>query len=165
MTTTDRLPSVRVADFVVDRVAAAIGGVPPEQGGALLGVPGLDYVTGFLHDAGAATTGVVYHNSEWLIGEIAAVEQRTAARFKGVIHSHPERMPVPSAQDRREYAESLRLNTQLGRYIAPIVTHDVHTPPQAHELVLGPARISLFGAVRDADGVAVDPVRPVVVPV
>lgn len=165
MTTTDRLPAVRVADFVVDRVAAAIGGVPPEQGGALLGVPGLDYVTGFVHDAEATTTGVVYHNSEWLIREIAAVEERTAARFKGVIHSHPARMPVPSAQDRREYAESLRLNAQMGRYIAPIVTHDVATPPQAHELVLGPARISFFGAVRDGGGVSVDPVRPVVVPV
>lgn len=160
------LPAVRVADFVVDRIAAAIGGVPPEQGGALLGVPGLDYVTGFVHDAGAATTGVVYHNSEWLIREIASVEERTAARFKGVIHSHPERMPVPSAQDRREYAESLRLNAHLGRYVAPIVTHDVRTPPRAHELVLGPARISFFGAVREAGGgAAVDPVRPVVVPV
>lgn len=165
MTTTEPLPAVRVADFVVDRIAAAIGGVPPEQGGALLGVPGLDYVTGFLHDAGAATTGVVYHNSEWLIREIAAVEEKTAARFKGVIHSHPARMPMPSAQDRREYAESLRLNARLSRYVAPIVTHDVAAPPEAHELVLGPARISFFGAVRTDAGVSVDPVRPVVVPV
>ncbi|NUR28724.1 MAG: ThiF family adenylyltransferase [Catenulispora sp.] len=159
------LTPVRVADYVLDAIAARIGAVAPEQGGALLGLPGLDYVTGFLHDADAATTGTRYQNTDWLIAAIAEREAATAARFKGVVHSHPAGMPVPSGQDRSEYAESLRLNPQLARYLAPIVTHDVETPLAGHEVRLGPARISFYGAARTPDGVEVAPVRPVVVPI
>ncbi|MBW8806085.1 MAG: ThiF family adenylyltransferase [Catenulisporales bacterium] len=156
---------MRVADFVLDAIATRIGAVAPEQGGALLGLPGLDYVTGFLHDAGAAATGTRYQNSDRLIAAIAERESSTAARFKGIVHSHPAGMPVPSAQDRSEYAESLRLNPQLARYLAPIVTHDVDTPLAGHEVRLGPARISFYGAERADGGVEVAPVRPVVVPI
>jgi len=92
------LTPVRVADYVLDAIAARIGAVAPEQGGALLGLPGLDYVTGFLHDAGAATTGTRYQNTDWLIAAIAEREAATAARFKGVVHSHPAGMPVPSGR-------------------------------------------------------------------
>jgi len=158
------LVPVRVADFVLDAVAARIGAVEPEQGGALLGLPGVDYVTEFLHDAGAATTGTRYQNTDWLIGAIGVREAASAARFKGIVHSHPRGMPVPSSQDQAEYAESLRLNPQLTRYLAPIVTHDVDTPLAGHEVRLGPARISFYGAERAADGFALTPVRPVVVP-
>jgi molybdopterin/thiamine biosynthesis adenylyltransferase len=159
------LTPVRVADYVLDAIAARIGALAPEQGGALLGLPGLDYVTGFLHDAGAATTGSRYQNTDWLITAVAERERASAARFKGIVHSHPLGMPVPSGQDRAEYAESLRLNPQLARYLAPIVTHDVDTPLAGHEVRLGPARISFFGAHRTADGVQVEPVRPMVVPI
>jgi len=159
------LTPVRVADFVLDAIAARIGAVAPEQGGALLGLPGLDYVTAFLHDAGAATTGTRYQNTDWLITAIGEREAATAARFKGVVHSHPAGMPVPSSQDRSEYAESLRLNPQLARYLAPIVTHDVDTPLAGHEVRLGPARISFYGAERVDGGVRLAPVRPVVVPI
>lgn len=159
------LTPVRVADYVLDAIAARIGAVAPEQGGALLGLPGLDYVTGFLHDAGAATTGSRYQNTDWLIAAVAEREGATAARFKGIVHSHPAGMPVPSGQDHSEYAESLRLNPQLARYLAPIVTHDVDTPLAGHEVRLGPARISFYGAHRTADGVQVEPMRPVVVPI
>jgi hypothetical protein len=159
------LTPVRVADYVLDAVAARIGAVAPEQGGALLGLPGLDYVTGFLHDAEAVTTGSRYQNTDWLIAAIGEREAATAARFKGIVHSHPAGMPVPSGQDRSEYAESLRLNPQLARYLAPIVTHDVETPLAGHEVRLGPARISFYGADRTPDGVQVAPVRPVVVPI
>jgi hypothetical protein len=159
------LTPVRVADFVLDAIAARIGAVAPEQGGALLGLPGLDYVTEFIHDAGAATTGTRYQNTDWLIAAIGAREAATAARFKGIVHSHPRGMPVPSGQDRSEYAESLRLNPQLARYLAPIVTHDVDTPLAGHEVRLGLARISFYGAERTPEGFALTPVRPVVVPV
>ncbi|NUR58909.1 MAG: thiamine biosynthesis protein ThiF [Catenulispora sp.] len=159
------LTPVRVADYVLDAIAARIGAVAPEQGGALLGLPGVDYVTGFLHDAGAATTGSRYQNTDRLIAAIAEREGATAARFKGIVHSHPPGMPVPSGQDRSEYAESLRLNPHLARYLAPIVTHDVDTPLAGHEVRLGPARISFYGAHRAPDGVQVEPVRPVVVPI
>lgn len=159
------LTPVRVADFVLDAIAARIGAVEPEQGGALLGLPGLDYVTEFIHDAGAATTGTRYQNTDRLIAAIGAREAASAARFKGIVHSHPRGMPVPSGQDQAEYAESLRLNPQLARYLAPIVTHDVETPPAGHEVSLRPARISFFGAERASDGFVLAPVHPVVVPV
>lgn len=158
------LAPVRVADFVLDAIAARIGAVEPEQGGALLGLPGLDYVTEFIHDAGAATTGSRYQNTDWLIQAIGTREAASAARFKGIVHSHPRGMPVPSGQDQSEYAESLRLNPQLARYLAPIVTHDVGAPPGGHEVVLGPARISFYGAERGAEGFVLAPIRPVVVP-
>src|ERR1700759_4481648 len=93
------LTPVRVADFVLDAIAARIGAVGPEQGGALVGLPGLDYVPGFIHDADAATTGTRYQNTDWLIAAIGAREAATAARFKGIVHSHPRGMPVPSGQD------------------------------------------------------------------
>ncbi|MEY9934704.1 ketopantoate reductase [Catenulispora sp. GP43] len=159
------LTPVRVADFVLDAIAARVGAVEPEQGGALLGLPGLDYVTEFIHDGGAATTGTRYQNTDWLIAAIGAREAATAARFKGIVHSHPRGMPVPSSQDQAEYAESLRLNPLLARYLAPIVTHDVDTPLAGHEVRLGPARISFYGAERASDGFVLAPVRPVVVPV
>ncbi len=159
------LTPVRVADFVLDAIAARIGAVEPEQGGALLGLPGLDYVTEFIHDAGAATTGTRYQNTDALIGAIGAREAATAARFKGIVHSHPRAMPVPSGQDQSEYAESLRLNPQLARYLAPIVTHDVDTPLAGHEVRLGPARISFYGSSRAPGGMTLTPLRPVVVPV
>jgi molybdopterin/thiamine biosynthesis adenylyltransferase len=159
------LTPVRVADFVLDAIAARIGAVEPERGGALLGLPGLDYATEFLHDAGAATTGTRYQNTDQLIESIGAREAASAARFKGIVHSHPFGMPVPSRQDQAEYAESLRLNPQLARYLAPIVTHDVDTPPAGHEVLLGPARISFFGAERATEGFVLAPVQPVVVPV
>ena len=159
------LTPVRVADFVLDAIAARVGAVEPEQGGALLGLPGSDYVTEFIHDADAATTGTRYQNTDWLIAAIGAREAATAARFKGIVHSHPRGMPVPSSQDQAEYAESLRLNPLLARYLAPIVTHDVDTPLAGHEIRLGPARISFYGSERAADGFRLAPVRPVVVPV
>lgn len=159
------LTPVRVADFVLDAIAARIGAVEPEQGGALLGLPGLDYLTEFIHDAGAATTGTRYQNTDRLIAAIGAREAASAARFKGIVHSHPRGMPVPSSQDQAEYTESLRLNPQLARYLAPIVTHDVDTPLAGHEVRLGQARISFFGAERASDGFVLAPVQPVVVPV
>lgn len=158
------MPSVRIIDLVIDQIASRLGAVPPEQGGALLGTPDGDTITAFIHDADAATTGVVYHNTDWLISEIERIEQHTAARFKGIVHSHPLGMPVPSGQDRSEYALSLRMNAALPRYLAPIVTHDTTTPPGGHELILGPARISFFGmALREGEPV-LKPLHPRVVP-
>ncbi|GIH26374.1 hypothetical protein Aph01nite_46840 [Acrocarpospora phusangensis] len=158
-------PAVRIADYVLDRVAATLGATAPEQGGALLGVPGADVVTLFLHDESAEVTSVLYHNSDRLIEEIGRVERGTAARFKGIAHSHPGGMATPSGQDRAEFARSLALNPALTRYLAPIVTHDADTPLEGHELALDGCRISFFGATRTESGPRVAPVRPVVLPI
>ncbi|GAA0413133.1 hypothetical protein Acor_11330 [Acrocarpospora corrugata] len=163
--TSARLPVVRVADYALDGIAATLGAVTPEQGGALLGIPGSDTVTQFVHDRSADVTSVRYHNTDWLIQEINQVERRTAARFKGIIHSHPRGMPYPSGQDRSEFARSLELNTALTRYLAPIVTHDVTTALDGHELVLDGCRMSFFGASQSESGLRLTPMRPVVLPV
>ncbi|MER6950822.1 Mov34/MPN/PAD-1 family protein, partial [Nonomuraea sp. NPDC000554] len=155
---------VRVTDHALDAIVARIGGVPPEAGGALLGPPGTDLVTGLVLDEQAAVTDVRYRTSEWLIEEVGRVQRAGAARFKGIAHSHPAALPRPSDQDRREFGRSLGLNPHLGRFLAPIVTHD-DRPPQAHELVSHGIRVSWFGAVSVAGRTEVLPMHPLVLPV
>ncbi|MER7247637.1 ThiF family adenylyltransferase [Kribbella sp. NPDC000426] len=140
--------TIRITDYAVHRINEALGENPPEQGGVLFGPPESTTVTSFVHDVGAQTTGSVYHNSPWIIAEIERIESVTPATFKGVVHSHPHYVPQPSSQDLREYTETLRSNPQMTAYVAPIVTHDVATPPARHEFLLGQARFSFFRAER-----------------
>ncbi|MFJ3922819.1 HesA/MoeB/ThiF family protein [Streptomyces sp. NPDC090022] len=155
---------VHVFDYVIEQVGTDIGRTRPEQGGALLGLRGRDVLTAFVHDAHAHVTRVEYSNTSWLLEEIVRREASGTERFKGIVHSHPLGMPHPSGQDHREYGRTLESVSELGRYIAPIVTHDVHTPGRPHELFTDTARMSFFGAVWAARGVRLDPMRPVVVP-
>ncbi|MBB1258563.1 ThiF family adenylyltransferase [Streptomyces alkaliterrae] len=155
---------VHVFDHVIDQVATALGQVGPEQGGALLGLRGRDVLTAFVHDAHAHVTRVEYSNTSWLLEEITRREGAGPERFKGIVHSHPRGMPYPSRQDHREYGRALEAVPELGRYIAPIVTHDADTPLEQHELLHGGARVSFYSASRTARGVRLEPLRPVVVP-
>ncbi|MFD7554927.1 ThiF family adenylyltransferase [Streptomyces sp. NPDC059835] len=155
---------VHVFDYVIDQVGKDIGRVRPEQGGALLGLRGRDVLTGFVHDAHAQVTRVEYSNTGWLLDEIGRQEAAGPIRFKGIVHSHPLGMPHPSGQDHREYGRTLEAVPDLGRYIAPIVTHDTTTPLGRHELAVENARMSFFGATWTARGVQLQPLRPVVVP-
>ncbi|MFG2875026.1 ThiF family adenylyltransferase [Streptomyces sp. NPDC048337] len=155
---------VHVFDYVIDQVGKDIGRTRPEQGGALLGLRGRDVLTGFVHDAHAQVTRVEYSNTAWLLDEIGRQEAAGPIRFKGIVHSHPLGMPHPSRQDHREYGRTLEAVPDLGRYIAPIVTHDLTTPLDRHELAVENARMSFFGAMWTARGVQLQPLRPVVVP-
>ncbi|WP_432193703.1 ThiF family adenylyltransferase [Streptomyces sp. bgisy027] len=157
--------SVRIFDFVLDALDGTLGAVQPEQGGALLGLRGQDVVTSFIHDPTARVTRVEYQNSPWLLEEITRREQAGAERFKGIVHSHPARTPQPSGQDRYEFATALETNPQLGRYIAPIVTHDALSALAQHELRTGRgARISFFCGTFNGPRFALERMRPVVVP-
>lgn len=155
---------VRVTDHALAAIVGRVGGVAPESGGALLGPPGTDLVTGLVLDEQAAVTDVRYHTSDWLIEEVGRIQREGAARFKGIVHSHPAALPEPSEQDRREYGRSLGLNSHLGRFLAPIVTHD-DRPPGPHELVSRGIRVSWFCAVSVAGRTEVLPMHPLVVPV
>ncbi|NUW31068.1 ThiF family adenylyltransferase [Nonomuraea sp. SMC257] len=155
---------VRITDHALRAIVTRIGGVPPEAGGALFGPPGTDLVTGLLPDERATATDVRYHTSAWLIEQAARTQRDGAARFKGIVHSHPADLPEPSGQDRREFGRSLGLNPHLGRFLAPIVTHD-DRPPAAHELVSGGVRVSWYGAVSAEGRVEVLPMHPLVLPV
>ena len=157
---------IHVFDFVLDALTEQLAPRRPEQGGALLGLHGRDVVTAFVHDAAVPGTQVEYQPTEWLLAGVAQREQLGSERFKGVVHSHPPGMPVPSGQDQREYARTLASVTDLGRCLAPIVTHDPHSPLERHELRLGrQARISFFVAVPGAERAVVQRAEPVVVPV
>ena len=143
---------MQFTDSVIGHIYSAIGAVPPEQGGALLGFPESNWVTSFIHDADASTGHAVYHNSRWLIGEIERREQTGPERFMGIVHSHPAMMPHPSGQDLSEYRTTLQQNQRMLAYVAPIITHDVTQPLAEHEFAVMQARYSVFLAVRSDDG-------------
>lgn len=155
---------VHVFDYVIDQVGKDIGRTRPEQGGALLGLWGRDVLTGFVHDAHAQVTRVEYSNTLWLLDEIRRQEAAGPIRFKGIVHSHPRGMPHPSQQDHHAYGRALEAVPELGRYIAPIVTHDVTSGLDRHEIAVENGRMSFFGAMWTARGVQLQPMRPVVVP-
>ena len=155
---------VRVTDHALAAIVDRIGAVVPEAGGALLGPPGTDLVTHLLPDEEATVTSVQYRTSARLIEDVERIQRGGAARFKGIVHSHPAELPEPSEQDLREFGRSLALNPHLGRYLAPVVTHD-DRPPAAHEVVSGGVRVSWFGAVSVAGQAEVLPMHPLVLPV
>ncbi|WP_030245974.1 MULTISPECIES: ThiF family adenylyltransferase [unclassified Streptomyces] len=156
---------VRIFDFVLDALDGTLGAVQPEQGGALLGLRGQDVVTSFIHDPTARVTRVEYQNSQWLLDEITRREQSGAQRFKGIVHSHPARTPQPSHQDRHEFATALEANPELGRYIAPIVTHDGGSTLGPHELRPSPGvRISFFCGTFDGPRFTLERMRPIRIP-
>ena len=157
--------SLKITDFALADMVASLGSVPPEQGGAMLGVPGADVVTSFIHDKPAVVSQVRYHNSDWLIDEVARRERSGPERFKGVVHSHPHAMPAPSGQDCREFGESLRLNPELARYLAGIVTLSPEVSPGEHQLLLGGALFSFFGASWTGQKLRLMCLRPVVIPI
>lgn len=159
------LTPVRIGDWVIDQIADTIGAAVPESGGALLGLPHLDWITGYLHDSAATTTATRYANSTTLLDAVAAAETHGHARFAGIIHSHPAAVSEPSVDDQREYGRTLALTPHLTGYIAPIVTHDVDAPPQPHQIVYGPIRISFYRATAASPGCTVQQARPVVVPI
>ncbi|MDG4816531.1 ThiF family adenylyltransferase [Micromonospora sp. WMMD956] len=157
--------AVTITDYALTDIVATLGAVRPEQGGALLGLPGSDLVTSFVHDTPAVVTTVRYHNSDWLLDEVTRREQQGPERFKGIVHSHPAGVPQPSSQDCSEFGESLRLNPELGRYLAGIVTLTPEVDPDEHQLTLGPALCSFFGASWAGPRLSVRRMRPVVVPI
>lgn len=157
--------TIRVTDSALAAIASSLGTVPPEQGGAMLGAAGADVVTSFIHDAPAVVSRARYHNSDWLLETIAERERARPERFKGIVHSHPGGMPGPSSQDCHEFGESLRRNPELGRYLAAIVTLTPDLDPAEHQLVLGDALFSFFGASWIGEELRLFRMRPAVMPI
>lgn len=155
----------RIADIVLEDVVATVGSRPAESGGALLGSRDDVSVTRFIFDPDAVTGQSVYHNSDKLLKVIRAAEESGPERFLGILHSHPRSVTRPSGQDLSEFRWFLEENPDADCYISPIVTFDVRSPLDPHELVLGGARFSFYVSRWTRDGVVTEPSRPVVLPV
>jgi len=111
-----------IFDTVLEKIAATVGSLPVETGGALLG----DYTSGvindFIFDEDAETTSVSYIPSRRLVDRVNEAEYSNRLQFKGVLHSHPGDFDIPSGPDANSFFEGLRANPELSRYLAPIVT-------------------------------------------
>lgn len=111
-----------VFDTFLDQVAATIGRLPVETGGAILGDYTSGVVTRFIFDAHAETTEASYTPSVVLGTVVNQAEQESRLQFKGIVHSHPGNFDVPSGPDARAFLQGLTDNPELPRFLAPIVT-------------------------------------------
>lgn len=157
---------VHVGDWVLRAIEAALGVPPPERGGALLGPPGRPTVTRFEPDPDAECTAASYVPSRELALRVKQVERDQGLELKGLVHSHPGTVDVPSEQDARELAVGLAQNPHLASYLAPLVTRAERPGPLgAHELALPSGKISFHAALRlRGGGTRVAPARAREVP-
>lgn len=156
--------------FVLDSVTRQIAKLltyPPEHGGAIFGLVGKNLITRLIFDSEAETTSITYVPSVSLTQTIRSVEAADPKiELKGIVHSHPNGLSHPSAEDESRLEEGLALNPQITLYVAPIVTR-MHTgSPDNHQLVIEDCTISFFGASRRRRcGIRVQPVEVREVPV
>ena len=107
---------------VLCRIMCTVGAFPAETGGILLGPVGSEDITGFFFDSGATCSGATYSpdhvtlarklKDDWLPYGID---------FKGFVHSHPGRLDRLSAGDLRYIRRLLQVNTDMDRFLAPLV--------------------------------------------
>jgi proteasome lid subunit RPN8/RPN11 len=152
---------VYVCDWVLRDIAADLGAHPPERGGALLGPQGRPLVTRFVADPDAATTSASYSPSRVLDHRVKDIERESSLELKGIVHSHPRGLDHPSEHDARELAVGLRLNGHMPCYLAPILTSPAEGELEAHEVALGPGKVSFYAAHRTRAGGAVVRALPV----
>ncbi|MBO3752092.1 ThiF family adenylyltransferase [Streptosporangiaceae bacterium NEAU-GS5] len=169
-------------DSVLRDIDEHVAAYQPERGGALMGPIGQPVVSLFLPDPHAAATHVTYTTSDRLRKRVSEVEGADQGlELKGIVHSHPGGMNVPSGGDHVAFADSLRRAPWLGRFICPIVT--VHSgvgepgrhgrgqgsrpawPGDTHRLPLPHGTMSVYVAeARTDDAVKVVAAYPRVLP-
>jgi proteasome lid subunit RPN8/RPN11 len=156
---------VLVSDAVLRAIETEIAAHAPERGGALLGPRGHPLVTHLVADPGAESSGASWRPSRGLDASVKALERGEGLELKGLVHSHPPGVLEPTAQDRDELAEGLRLNGHMPSYLAPIVARATGAPIAPHEVALPSGRVAFFAAYRTRGGGAeVRPLRVRIVP-
>jgi proteasome lid subunit RPN8/RPN11 len=137
-------------DKVLAEIGAELAAHEPERGGALLGLPYSNVVCHFVRDPEAQTSGASYLPSRGLTDAVQAYERAFGLQFFGIVHSHPGGYDQPSSQDHNAFSNSLRVNTHLSAFVAPIVTLDrVAAKERLNEISLPPqGRLTLYTAYR-----------------
>jgi len=154
-----------VCDWVLRDVGADLAALPPERGGALLGLPGRPLLTRYEPDPTAAAGARSWAPSRALAARVQELEREEGLELKGLVHSHPRGLDRPSEQDALELGEGLRRNGHLASYLGPIVCEGAPPPRLPHELALGAAKIAFFAGWRTGAGAArVAPLAVQVIP-
>ena len=154
-----------VCDWVLRDVGADLAALPPERGGALLGLPGRPLITRYEPDPDAASGARSWAPSRTLAARVQNLEREEGLELKGLVHSHPHGLDRPSEQDALEVGEGLRRNGHLACYLVPIVCEGSPAPQLPHELAMGAGKIAFFAGWRAGAGPArVAPLAVRVVP-
>jgi len=154
-----------VCDWVLRDIGADLAALPPERGGALLGLPGRALVTHYEPDPAAASGARSWAPSRALATRVKQLEREDGLELKGLVHSHPCGLDRPSEQDALELGEGLRRNGHLAAYLAPIVCEGASPPRSPYELALGAGKIAFFAGWRAGAGAArVAPLAVKVIP-
>lgn len=112
-----------ITDTALRKIAGTVGQRVPESGGALMGPAGADLVTDFIFDSQASVTGASYVPSEWLQKAVNQAESSEGTlTLKGILHSHPGGMNMPSSTDLESFETYLRANSSLENFAAIICT-------------------------------------------
>jgi proteasome lid subunit RPN8/RPN11 len=137
-------------DKVLTEIGNELAAFEPERGGALLGLPYSNVVCSFLRDPEARTSGATYQPSAGLTESVQTYERAFGLQFFGIVHSHPGGYDQPSSQDHNAFSNSLRLNTHLSAFVAPIITLDREAASdRLNEISLSPrGRLTLYVAYR-----------------
>ncbi len=161
-----------VLDRVLDAIEHDVAAHSPERGGALFGSTEVPLVCGFVHDRWAATTGASYNASRGtsgiaesdgsLEGAVRLIEEVSALRYRGTVHSHPGCLDRPSSQDLIAFGDSLRRNPWMADFLGPIVTREWAGELASHELQLPSGKISWFAAMERPSAGGLTLHRPVV---
>ncbi len=147
---------VRIKASVVDEIRRTVGSLPAEQGGALGGDREIGCITHFYFDRSARRTGATYSPDYRRLNRLFRDEWNPAGvNLLGIVHSHPPGARHPSGGDMVYAGAILAGIPELDRLVLPIVV----TEPDSGRFELLP-----FAAVRDGDGIRIEPLRLVVEP-
>jgi proteasome lid subunit RPN8/RPN11 len=153
---------IYITKDVLRQIEHEISDRPPEQGGALLGPPGVPAITRFIYDSWAHTTGASYVPSDELIDQVPRIERHEDLEFKGIIHSHPAGIGHPSGQDiHGPFTRALNENPHLSFFLGPILTHgNTFFDRESHHVIkCGRGSIAFYIAYREGSRTEVKPIQ------
>jgi proteasome lid subunit RPN8/RPN11 len=149
-----------ITDIVIEQLWEGIGAHAPERGGALLGPPNATMISEFVPDPQALVSRASYLPSHDLVQRVQDRERERGLELKGVAHSHPGSLDVPSGPDRYAFGKGLELNPHMATFVAPIITRDrMARSGVANEVDIGlDARMTVYTAYRGKSPIGPAPV-------